>query len=64
MDKVTEFTGAPWSLTAVSKLKELWNGGVAVEVICQTLGRSEEAVRAKAAELGLAQHVEATRQAS
>jgi hypothetical protein len=64
MDKVTEFTGAPWSLTAVGKLKELWNGGVAVEVISQTLGRSEGAVRAKAAELGLPQHVDSTRQAS
>lgn len=64
MDKVTEFTGAPWSLSAVDKLKELWNGGVAVEVISQTLGRSEGAVRAKAGELGLPQHVESRRQAS
>ena len=61
MDKVTEFTGAPWSLGAVDKLKELWNAGVPVEVICQTLGRSEAAVRAKAAEFKLPQHVEATR---
>ena len=64
MDKVTDFTGAPWSLTAVDKLRELWNGGVAVEVISQTLGRSESSVRAKAAELGLSQHVESRRQAS
>lgn len=64
MDKVTEFTGAPWSLSAVEKLKELWNAGVAVEVISQTLGRSEATVRAKAAELKLPQHVEAVRQAS
>ena len=63
MDKVTEFTGAPWSLAAVDKLKELWNGGVAVEVISQTLGRSEHIVRAKAGELGLPQHVESRRQA-
>ena len=63
MDKVTEFTGAPWSLTAVEKLRELWAAGVAVEMICQTLSRSETAVRAKAAELGLTQHVEERRQA-
>jgi hypothetical protein len=59
MDKVTEFTGAPWSIAAVDKLKELWNGGVAGEIISQTLGRSEGAVRAKAGELGLPQPVDA-----
>ncbi len=59
MDKVSEFTGALWSLTAVEKLKELWNAGVAVEMISQTLHREEDEVRAKAGELGLPQHVEA-----
>lgn len=59
MDKVSEITGAPWSITAVDKLKELWNAGVSAELISQTLGRAEEEVRAKAAQLGLPQHVEA-----
>ena len=59
MDKVSEFTGAPWSITAVDKLKELWNAGVSTEVISQTLHREENEVRAKAGELGLPQHVEA-----
>ena len=59
MDKVSEITGASWSITAVDKLKELWNAGVSVEVISQTLHREEHAVRAKAGELGLPQHVEA-----
>lgn len=59
MDKVAEFTGASWSITAVDKLKELWNEGVPAEVISQTLKRSEDEVRAKAGELGLPQHVAA-----
>ena len=57
MDKVTAFTGAPWSIGAVEKLKELWNAGVSAELISQTLARPEHAVRAKAAELRLPQHV-------
>ncbi|MCR4282862.1 MAG: hypothetical protein NUV72_07525 [Bauldia sp.] len=63
MAKVAEFAGAAWSLAAVDKLKELWSAGVPTEVICQTLGRPEQAVRAKAAELGLPLHVEGGRQA-
>ena len=59
MDKVSEITGASWSITAIDKLKELWNAGVPVEVISQTLHREEHTVRAKAGELGLPQHVEA-----
>ncbi len=59
MDKVSEITGSPWSITAVEKLKELWNAGVSAEMISQTLGRPEAVVRAKAHELGLPQHVEA-----
>ncbi len=58
MDKVSEITGASWSITAIDKLKELWNAGVAVEMISQTLHREEHEVRAKAGELGLPQHVE------
>ncbi len=59
MDKVTEFTGSPWTLEAVEKLKKLWNEGVPPDMISQTLGRPEDVVRAKAAELGLPQHVQA-----
>ena len=59
MDKVTEFTGSPWSIGAVEKLKKLWSEGVPANMISQTLARSEHAVRAKAAELGLPQHVDA-----
>jgi hypothetical protein len=48
-----------WSLTAVQKLLELWREGVSAEMISQTLQRPEADVRAKAAELGLPQHVSA-----
>jgi hypothetical protein len=58
MSRVTEYTGSPWSIEAVEKLKELWRAGVSAEMISQTLSRPEEEVRAKAAELGLPQHVE------
>ncbi len=59
MGKVTEFTGSPWSIEAVEKLKKLWSEGVPAAMISQTLARPEQAVRAKAAELGLSQHVDA-----
>lgn len=59
MDKVSEVTGASWSITAIEKLKELWNAGVPADMISQTLARPESDVRAKAAELRLPQHVEA-----
>lgn len=49
--------GKVWTLEAVEKLKELWNADVHVERISATLGREESVVRAKAAELGLPQHV-------
>jgi hypothetical protein len=58
MDKVSEFTGSPWSIQAIEKLKQLWNEGVPAEMISQTLARPEHQVRAKASELGLPQHVE------
>jgi hypothetical protein len=58
MDKVTEHTGSPWSIEAIDRLKKLWGEGVSAELISQALGRPEEMVRAKAAELGLPQHVE------
>jgi len=59
MDKVTRYTGSPWSIEAVEKLKKLWSEGVPADMISQTLSRPEHVVRAKAAELGLPQHVEA-----
>jgi hypothetical protein len=57
-DKVTDFTGAPWSKQAVDKLTELWREGVPASVISATLRKGESAVRAKAAELGLPEHPE------
>lgn len=57
-DKVAEYTGAPWSIQSVEKLVELWKEGVRAELIAQTLQRPEAEVRAKAAELGLPQHVD------
>jgi hypothetical protein len=59
MEKVTDYTGAPWTIQAVEKLQELWREGVPAAMISQTLGRSEAEVRAKAAELNLPQHVDA-----
>lgn len=50
-------SGRKWTIEAVEKLQELWTAGVAVERISTTLGRDEAIVRAKAAELGLPQHV-------
>ena len=58
-DNVTLNAGSPWTITAVDKLKELWNSGVEPELVGHTLGRPEQEVRAKAAELKLPQHVEA-----
>ena len=57
-EKVTGYTGAPWSIQGVEKLVQLWKDGVSAELIAQTLQRPEGEVRAKAAELGLPQHVE------
>jgi hypothetical protein len=59
MEKVTDYTGAPWNLRAVETLQKLWREGVPAPMISQTLGRSEADVRAKAAELKLPQHVDA-----
>ena len=56
-DNVTLNAGTPWTVTAVEKLKELWTAGVAAEMVAHTLGRPEQEVRAKAAELKLPQHV-------
>jgi hypothetical protein len=56
-ENVTLNAGSPWTLRAVEKLKELWNDGVSPELIGHTLGRPEDEVRAKAAELKLPQHV-------
>jgi hypothetical protein len=60
MDKVTDYTGAPWNIQAVEKLRQLWRDGVPAAMISQTLGRPEAEVRAKAAELRLPQHVDAS----
>ena len=60
-DKVSEFTGAPWSKNAVDKLTELWREGVPPSVISATLRKSEDAVRAKAAELRLPDHADRVR---
>ncbi len=57
-DKVAAFTGAPWTIEAIEKLKKLWSDGVPADMISQTLARPENVVRAKAAELGLPQHVD------
>ena len=51
-------TGPAWTIEAIKKLQQLWNEGVPVDVISETLGRPEAMVRAKAAELGLPQHVD------
>jgi hypothetical protein len=59
MGKVTDYTGAPWTIQAVETLQKLWREGVPATMISQTLGRSEADVRAKAAELRLPQHVDA-----
>ena len=53
MDNVTLNAGTPWTVSAVDKLRELWRLGVAPAVISSTLGRPENEVRAKAAELKL-----------
>jgi hypothetical protein len=58
-DKVSQYTGAPWSKTAVEKLTALWNEGVPPKVIAAALGKAEDAVWAKAAELKLPEHPEA-----
>jgi hypothetical protein len=59
MDNVTLNGGKPWTVTAVDKLRELWSGGVSAAQVAHVLGRPEDEVRAKAAELRLPQHVEA-----
>lgn len=58
-ENVTLNAGAPWTITAVEKLQELWKSGISAEMVAHTLGRAEAEVRAKAAELKLPQHVEA-----
>lgn len=63
MDNVTLNAGAPWTITGIEKLKELWNAGVAPEMVSHTLGRPEHEVRAKALELKLPQHVQPRAQA-
>jgi hypothetical protein len=57
-DKVADFTGAPWSIETVDRLRKLWSEGVPADMIAQTLAKPEHVVRAKAAQLGLPQHVD------
>ena len=57
-NKVTDYTGAPWSIQSIEKLVQLWKDGVPAELVSVALQRPEEDVRAKAVELGLPQHVE------
>jgi hypothetical protein len=58
-ENVTLNAGSPWTITAIEKLKELWNGGVEPALVAHALGRPEQEVRAKAAEFRLPQHVDA-----
>ena len=53
VDRVTGYTGAPWSRTAVEKLTQMWREGVPPKVISAALRKGEETIRAKAAELKL-----------
>ena len=53
MDNVTLNGGKPWTISAVDKLRGLWNAGVPAAQVCHVLGRPETEVRAKAAELNL-----------
>lgn len=53
---IRENGGPLWTIEAIDKLKQLWNEGVSLELISQTLQRPEEVVLAKAAELKLPRH--------
>jgi hypothetical protein len=56
MDNVTLNAGSPWTITAIDKLKELWNADVPPATISHALGRPEDEVRSKAAELRLSRN--------
>ncbi len=53
MSKPTRNSGKPWTPDAVQDLKQLADGNTPTRVIGLKLGRTEEAVRAKAQETGV-----------
>lgn len=53
MSKSTRNAGTPWSLSDVALLRNLVSQNTPTRVIGLKLGRSEDAVRAKATDLGI-----------
>lgn len=53
MSKSTRNSGKPWGTTAEKQLKELARGNTPTRVIGLKLGRTEDAVRAKASQLNV-----------
>jgi hypothetical protein len=53
MSKSTRNSGKPWSLDDVKSLKQLAKGNTPTGVMSIQLGRTEDAIRAKASELGV-----------
>ncbi len=53
MSQSTRNTGKPWSPTEIRQLRDLAASNTPTRVIGLKLGRSEDSVRAKAAELGI-----------
>lgn len=53
MSKSTRNAGKPWDATDRKELKNLAHGNTPTRVIGLKLGRSEDAVRAKASELNV-----------
>jgi len=53
MSKSTRKSGTQWSLTDVNLLKQLVKGNTPTGVMSIELGRTEDAIRAKASELGV-----------
>lgn len=51
MSKSTRNTGKPWAPADTKQLKDLAHGNTPTRVIGLKLGRTEDAVRSKAAEL-------------
>lgn len=53
MSKSTRNTGKPWTPQQVSDLRQLAHGNTPTRVIGLKLGRTEDAVRAKASDKGI-----------
>jgi hypothetical protein len=53
MSKSTRNTGKPWTSSDVRQLKQLANENTPTRVVGLKLGRTEDAVRAKASEEGV-----------